>query len=175
MLPGLVPLSLKSGLERRCHGRFGYLLDAFPDAKTPLTEQIQWVSDRCLTSTCLLVLCSGNHDAEPSVEGPEPGEPDAGWLVKLRPRGAVLVDGDDIVMHGIRFVSRPWLGGTLPRPGTVPVMLASHDGPAGSEVVGPDLGASGDPEVADIASSLSAQLGSFRARPSTVSVAWSGR
>lgn len=133
----------------------GDLIDALPTSRTNLADQVQWVSDWCLSLPCPLVMCSGNHDVEPMLDGAEPAEPDAGWLVKLRRPGKVLVDGDDTILHGLRFISRPWLGGSWPRPGSTPVMLVTHDGPAGSDVVGLDLGASGDPEVADIASSLS--------------------
>jgi predicted phosphodiesterase len=134
----------------------GDLIDALPTARTRLRDQVRWVSEWCHLLPCVLAICTGNHDAVPAGEGLKVGDEEGEWLVKLRQSGRVLVDGDDTILAGIRFVCRPWIGGSWPTPGTVPTVLVSHGGPAGTDVVGMELDSPGDPDVADIAASLPA-------------------
>jgi Icc-related predicted phosphoesterase len=125
----------------------GDLIDGFPHSKTPLREQVLWVSDWCRALPCQLVTCSGNHDVV-AVEGrPESAESAGRWLSDLRQPGRIFVDCDDVDVCGFRVLVWPWSGRFSPTPDGRPTLLVSHAGPAYSSVSKSELGEFGDVSV----------------------------
>jgi Icc-related predicted phosphoesterase len=85
------------------------------DIVSPVAVDAQIVALRAslaeLAARTQLVVCSGNHDLNARSDA---GEKTADWLVPLRAVGAA-VDGDTVVVAGVRFTVLGWWDGPVAR------------------------------------------------------------
>jgi predicted phosphodiesterase len=125
----------------------GDFIDAFPLAKSPLQDQVAWLSGWCRSLPCPLAVCTGNHDVVPADCRGEVAELAGQWLRDLRLPGRIFVDCDDVDFDGLRVVVWPWSGGFSPAPDDRATLSISHAGPAYSGVSQSHVGEFGDVSV----------------------------